>query len=140
MTSWFERNSTLNVFLHFFVQKSKHSTNRHKNAALKNIFLKKFCKIKMSLMVLIDEIKVRIFWEGPLKIWLHWVASNFKWNFFFKFCGLLRISELYEKIFCSSHGKKLLQILPVSSVLNYQTGTNFLESERTEQFWKPNIF
>ena len=30
------------------------------------------------------------------RIWRYWVASNFKWNFFFKFCGLLRVSELYK--------------------------------------------
>ena len=30
----------------------------------------------------------------PLKIWRYWVASNFKWKIFFKFCGLLRISKL----------------------------------------------
>ena len=33
----------------------------------------------------------------PLKIGHYWVASNFKWIFFFKFCGLLRISELYQQ-------------------------------------------
>ena len=45
--------------------------------------------------------KVWTFWEGhkiwknlPLKIWRYWVMSNFKWKIFFKFCGLLRISEL----------------------------------------------
>ena len=31
----------------------------------------------------------------PLKIWRYSETSNFKWKIFFKFCGLLRISELY---------------------------------------------
>ena len=31
----------------------------------------------------------------PLKIWPYSVMSKFKWRIFFKFCGLLRISELY---------------------------------------------
>ena len=31
----------------------------------------------------------------PLKIERYSVLSNFKWKIFFKFCGLLRISELY---------------------------------------------
>ena len=41
---------------------------------------------------------------------------------------------------CSSHREKLLQILPVPSVLNFQTETIYLNSERSEQFWKPNTF
>ena len=45
-------------------------------------------------------VRVRIIWDGH-KIWKksstkNWVASNFKWKIFFKFCGLLRISELYQ--------------------------------------------
>ena len=61
--------------------------------------------------------KFRIFWEGhkvrknlPLKICRYWVASNFKWNIFFKFCGLLRISKLY-KFKIQVHGNVILHHL-----------------------------
>ena len=60
-----------------------------------------WCYSLMNMRQIHIFFKVWILWEGhkiwknlPLKIWRYWVASNFKWKIFFKFCGLLRISEL----------------------------------------------
>ena len=54
-------------------------------------------------LAVFDLLKVRTFWEGhkisknlPLKIWRFWVTSNIRWKIFFKFCALLKKSELYS--------------------------------------------
>ena len=57
---------------------------------------------KIKILGAVLEINFGYFLEGhkiwknlPLKIWRYLVASNLKLKIFFKFCGLLRISELY---------------------------------------------
>ena len=63
----------------------------------------------MGSSYIFSAFKVQIFWEGhkKLKKIFHFVLtclSNFKneWDFFFKFCGLLIISELYISFLMSS--------------------------------------
>ena len=55
-----------------------------------------------------NSFKVWIFWEGhkiwknlPLKIRLYWDRVKFSVEDFFKFCGLLKISELYCSVLIS---------------------------------------
>ena len=83
--------------------------------------------------------KVRIFWEGhkiwknlPLKIWRHSVTSNFNWKIFFKFSGLLRISELYLQ---------RIQLLPewLCSRSNNVCWLQ-LDSVTFEFFWREKLF